>query len=171
MLALSLNKRLMNLWQFASVSYHDCDCNGVVKSGPLLRAVLLTTLEQSKWVLEQWQLSLRSTPGIVLLLFFFEKHNFKGPPPLPTPPSPPSATTTLKTTRPVYLYCTDIVITSFLCVQIDLEDANYCSSLEKEGCKNYNSSLVLAVQIAWWLTLDMFDVALQVEQACLPSWP
>ena len=40
MLALSLNKRLMSLWQCASVSYHDCDCTGAVKSGPLLGAVL-----------------------------------------------------------------------------------------------------------------------------------
>ena len=117
------------------MSYHDCDCNGVVKSGPLLRAVLLTTLEQSKRVLAQWQLSPRSTPGIVSLLFFFEKHNFKGPPPLPTPPSPPSAKTTLKTTQPVCLYCTDIrIITSFLCVRIDFEDANYRFSLEKGVC-------------------------------------
>ena len=116
------------------MSYHDCDCNGVVKSGPLLRAVLLTTLEQSKRVFEQWQPSPRSTPGIVSLLFLFEKHNFKGPPPLPTPPSPPSAKTTLKTTRPVCLYCTDIkIITSFLRVRIDLEDAYYRFSLKSGG--------------------------------------
>jgi len=44
------------------VSYHDCDCNGVVKSGPLLRAVLLTTLEQSKRVLAQWQPSSHLCP-------------------------------------------------------------------------------------------------------------
>ena len=63
MLALSLNKRLMRIWQCASVSYHNCDCNGVVKSGPLLRAILLLLHFNVKQSL-QWLSQTRHTSSV-----------------------------------------------------------------------------------------------------------